>query len=1442
MAGPEVGDIYLETHADTKGLAAEIRKAAAAAGKTFGREFSKGADQSMSGIGNQIRDNFGGDRLGRMTAQQFADNFTDDLRSRNWNFDIDLSKAIQSGDFGPLLDDMDDVNAQLERMRERITTLGKGGAFTKLGTDTATVQQQLSAYVDELNRAAEVSKDAEAAANELSDSQKSQAAALRDNQAAMKDWNADIAAGIKASERLARANEKAAGKEQAAQLRRNQAAMAAMNKEIAEGIKYSEQLARSANMTESTKQTNAYRDAVADTAKQLQAMQTQLNKMRSGKQFQGQEQAIAALSQRVREATEQFVQLQRVARDSTTGLDRGTAGFGKQMTENTVAVREFGASLKDLDTEIDVQANYPSTAEARARGAILGSTFGKAFQDATSARSGGGGDSIFDSLSSEWNQFLYAFPAEVTILARYIGLIGTEVATLGSAIGATLTAGVSSLGAAVGGLAAVAGATFPAMAYSIVLAAQAMKEFENSFPGTQAALDGLKDTFESVDVAGFAEEWSDSVTDFANTLSTVLQGAQLGATFGQAAAQVTAAFTAILNSPALQGFISAMQTTIPSALVGIGTGAAGLTSALLPVLTAAAPLAETLATRFSTWATGLADAANSASGLASISDFMTTAAVAIDGLIRLITNLGGALGNVFAIGADSGNRMLGTLAGLAEQFRAFTESAAGQSTIALWFSQGEQVMSAMLPLLGALGQMFGALVTPATVAQLVGFINGLTQLMPVLGQIMAAFGQLNFLGLIVDVLNAIGTAIAPVLPMVGQLAALISGTLGQALTAIQPALNAVGQALGDTLAQVLPVLTDMFTQLQPAFTAIGDAVSALAPSLVALFVAFNPVLRIVLLLLPALQPLIPVVVQIVEWISQLAVTFADVINPIVTTVAAFLGFSKATQPLTGGLDKIGAGFSNLAKSAGGFIEGIGKNMPKIASTIATVVQNVAASLGKIIPQIATAVQGIIPVLATTLSTVIPAIAEALTTAVPVLLQAAIDLFTTLVTAVTTVLPLVLQAILTALPQLITAIVGMVPVLLQAGIQLFTSLITALVTIVPMLLQTVLTLLPQLITTILGMVPMLITTALQLFMSIVQALLQAIPLIIQSLLTLLPQLITTLVGMIPTLITAGIQLFVSLVTAIVQAIPQILTALLGMLPRLISTLLGMIPQLITAGLRLFVSLVQAIAQALPQILRALLGILPSLLSTLIGMIPQLLRTAVQVFLALVTAIGQALPQILRALIGILPDLVSTLLGMIPQILSAALRVFQAIGDAVGDAWSTISSALSTLAGNIMDAIGDIDLYDVGRDIVQGLWNGLQSMWDSMTGWIGDAAGGLVSSVQGVLGIGSPSKEFYGIGTDTVQGLINGLYRLMPAAVGAAGAVARGVLDAGRVDGSALTGGGSRALAAELLGARGAQTSGRAPVMFAEGAIQVTPVTADPELTAAAVVDRMVLAMS
>lgn len=269
--------------------------------------------------------------------------------------------------------------------------------------------------------------------------------------------------------------------------------------------------------------------------------------------------------------------------------------------------------------------------------------------------------------------------------------------------------------------------------------------------------------------------------------------------------------------------------------------------------------------------------------------------------------------------------------------------------------------------------------------------------------------------------------------------------------------------------------------------------------------------------------------------------------------------------------------------------------------------------------------------------------------------------------------------------------------------------------------------------------------------------ELLPVILPQVAGLLSTLVQTVIGWAPQLLSAAAQLLLG----IVQAIPPTLTLLLGELPKIAETILSAlsaaVPIILDAAQSAFMSLVDALPSVLESLSEALPSILQKLIDFLTNSAPSLLDKCVDFLMNIVRAI----PSIVSALASNLPKIVvsitSTLVKNAPKILSSALSMLGKIRDAIpqiakqllSDAPKMIASIVKGLAG------GYKALYDIGKDMLKGLWEGMKSLggwiWDKISGFFNKT---IVGGIKKLLGIASPSKVFAQLGAYSAQGYAEG----------------------------------------------------------------------------------------
>jgi len=101
------------------------------------------------------------------------------------------------------------------------------------------------------------------------------------------------------------------------------------------------------------------------------------------------------------------------------------------------------------------------------------------------------------------------------------------------------------------------------------------------------------------------------------------------------------------------------------------------------------------------------------------------------------------------------------------------------------------------------------------------------------------------------------------------------------------------------------------------------------------------------------------------------------------------------------------------------------------------------------------------------------------------------------------------------------------------------------------------------------------------------------------------------------------------------------------------------------------------------------------------------------------------------------------------------------------WNAVLKWFQDLPGHILSFVADAGkwLLDVGKNIVAGLWQGIQNAWNGLISGFNALVNLLPDAIKKVLGIKSPSTVFAGIGTNIADGLAQGIYGGIPTAVAA-----------------------------------------------------------------------------
>lgn len=109
-------------------------------------------------------------------------------------------------------------------------------------------------------------------------------------------------------------------------------------------------------------------------------------------------------------------------------------------------------------------------------------------------------------------------------------------------------------------------------------------------------------------------------------------------------------------------------------------------------------------------------------------------------------------------------------------------------------------------------------------------------------------------------------------------------------------------------------------------------------------------------------------------------------------------------------------------------------------------------------------------------------------------------------------------------------------------------------------------------------------------------------------------------------------------------------------------------------------------------------------------------------------------------------------------NAVINTAKSIVDGAKQAWEDLKTGVSNAIDKVketFDTIRQIDLLQIGKDIIDGLVNGIRSKIDDVVNAVKDVAGSITGKIKDVLNIHSPSRVMAELGMFTSQGLAEGM---------------------------------------------------------------------------------------
>lgn len=273
-------------------------------------------------------------------------------------------------------------------------------------------------------------------------------------------------------------------------------------------------------------------------------------------------------------------------------------------------------------------------------------------------------------------------------------------------------------------------------------------------------------------------------------------------------------------------------------------------------------------------------------------------------------------------------------------------------------------------------------------------------------------------------------------------------------------------------------------------------------------------------------------------------------------------------------------------------------------------------------------------------------------------------------------------------------------------------------------------LPKLVNTLL---PSLVDT----LIALTQSLIANLPSIIKTLIDAVIKITLEATKLLPDIIELVIDGANTIVEAVGDAMPELLPTLINAIIKGIVKITEKTPEIIKASITLLMGIVKAIPYIIASLIEALPDIIIAIVDSLILGIPELIIGAIELLMAIIDAIPTIIQELIKALPQIITKIKDTLTSgeSLNKLKDAGKRLFDTIVNGLLSTWDKI--------------------WDIGSQLVQGLWNGIGDKVNWIIGKIQGFGKSVMKAIKNIFGVHSPSTEFEWVGKMNMLGFEQGM---------------------------------------------------------------------------------------
>ena len=271
--------------------------------------------------------------------------------------------------------------------------------------------------------------------------------------------------------------------------------------------------------------------------------------------------------------------------------------------------------------------------------------------------------------------------------------------------------------------------------------------------------------------------------------------------------------------------------------------------------------------------------------------------------------------------------------------------------------------------------------------------------------------------------------------------------------------------------------------------------------------------------------------------------------------------------------------------------------------------------------------------------------------------------------------------------------------------------------------------------------------------LVDMIMEHLPKIIQVGMDIVMAIVNAIVENLPTIVECASSIVMTLLEGLIEALPAITEGALQLVLTLVQGIIDNLPAIIEAAIQMIVTLALGIAEALPELIPSIVEAILLIVQVLLDNMDKILEAAFAIIQGLAEGLLNALPELIDALPEIITTIIDFITDNLPEIIEMGIELTVQLAAGLIQAIPQLVAKLPEIIAAIVTGLGKAvgAVFEIGKNIVTGLWQGIQSLaswlWDKVSDWISSIWDGICD----FFGIASPSKEMGWLGKMMVEGL-------------------------------------------------------------------------------------------